>query len=77
VVTTPVFRPVLMLQTPCSMIEIAAAPLASRYATARFLFGAFASMGNVDTGIRSRRQKHPLIYSRDSWQYLCREVDRG
>jgi hypothetical protein len=49
---------VLIVQVPFrDLIEIAAAPLASRYATARFLFGAFASMADVDTEIGGGRQK--------------------
>jgi hypothetical protein len=56
----PSNRPVLMLQTPsCSMMVIGTAPLAARYATARFRFGAFASMAAVDTEISGRRQKAP------------------
>jgi hypothetical protein len=52
--------PVLMLQTPShSMTLIGTAPLAARYATARFRFGAFASMAAVDTEISGRRQKAP------------------
>jgi hypothetical protein len=47
--------PVLMLQTLLvSDKVIAAAPLAIRYSVARVLFGAFASMGNVDTEISGR-----------------------
>jgi hypothetical protein len=39
-----------------SMIVIAAAPDAAKYCSARFRFGGFASMGNVDSEIRGRRQ---------------------
>jgi hypothetical protein len=47
-----------MLQTPSrSMMAIGTAPHAARYSVARFTFGAFASMGNVDNDIRGRRQK--------------------
>jgi hypothetical protein len=41
------------------MMLIGTAPLAARYATARFRFGAFASMAAVDTEISGRRQKAP------------------
>jgi hypothetical protein len=37
-----------------SVTLIGTAPDAAKYSSARFLFGAFASMGNVDSG--SRRQ---------------------
>ena len=53
--TLLVILPVLTLQTPSrSMMLIGTAPLRARYSAARFRFGAFASMGNVDSG--SRRQ---------------------
>jgi hypothetical protein len=53
-----ILLPVWIVQTssvPKEVIQIAAAPDAARYCSARFRFGDFASMGNVDSRIGGRR----------------------
>jgi hypothetical protein len=42
---------------PRSVTLIGTAPDPAKYCSARFLFGTFASMGNVDSESSGRRQK--------------------